>query len=1157
MWNLATLQASRVGLRRIFMQAAAILVVALFANTLLAPSAMAADATWNGTTLTYNGQTLQPDSTLPNRPNEPHEYVYRDSSVTPPTATMLYFGGNDPTQATSATLVTCTYTNTPGSPGSWSYVNCSQPQTVNAIPVTAAPPKQAVASSCDASVAQGVGWLVCSLSNYIAGGVDNIYTIIRDFLEVQPVLETNTKTNKPSGIYQLWDVIRTIANVCFVIAFLVIIYSQITGAGISNYGLKDMIPRLIVAALLVNVSFWIAALAVDASNIIGHNIYAIVENIKSSMTVVGGDVSWPVITTFILSAGTVGTLGFAVAAGGSVASLGFILLAALISAAVSVLVAFIILAARQALITVMIAIAPLAFVAYLLPNTRSLFSKWGKSFMTLLLFFPIFALLFGGSQLAGAAIIDNAGGRLHIVLVGLATQFVPLVITPLIIRFSSGLLGQIANMTNNSSRGLIDRARGWATDNADMWAARKRAKTAGDIERRQNGEKVNPFRARGIGRLAYGLDQSKRRRDAYKKTSEDMLQATHERQWNRRMNEPSEGLVTAQRNFARIHHQTHQIHKQAGEEKAKDDAHAEQQWVSYLGSTAGSRYRDMRSETLLTTNSTKALDEAMTAADQRTFDTLVAQASPTNDNGYLQIRRAKEQSVTDTQHAQFQASEVQAAGEREFRRAFEDGVPGSRDLRQQNVRIERMKKESSTIANTLQKRADADWERVSQTNVEVKTLRLKEVEAIDSQRAAEAQWSDVVEDIRLNGGASTHVSGRADLAAARSIQRSVERVTAAEQSAEAKKSITQSRARTTYIESIEGQRLSAMNQAAKDTLSAAETTEESRIQELRTEEGAKGLTGEEAAIAQELHESYVVKRAQSQRGNIASSQADQEYAKHIIDDDFIPGGTETIAEIAGGIAGDAGVSQAKATAKQTVVEGFNKGVASERTLLSQVREQTILGNNIDGEPGLGSPDILDESEERIAALASTIAGRYHMASHIKLWDRMGELRRQASAEMEAANTSGDADAIARAKAKVSKVKSMEQQVMGDKTKTPFGIGDQEQGAATVGDFEGDILESTRDRILTHVSAQSLANMDPDDLYLFAQMGRDGKLSQAHLDKINAAYEEWEQHPTLGASLADKHRRFLEPLRIQAETGDRSRYDLGETRFPDVSRMSNA
>lgn len=837
MWSLKGLRAPRVSLRRIFMQLAATLVVAMFANTLLAPPAWAADAIWEGNTLTYEGNTLAPTTAPPDRAGEPLEFEYIDSASTPQKAYVVYFSDPQPSTARNATLVIYDYNPSTAPP----YGSSSGPQAINVTRNLVGGPGNTITragSTCDNSVTGGVGWIICPISNWIAGAIDGIYDALKTFLEVTPILDTNAKTNGPSGIYQLWDVVRTIANVCFVIAFLFIIYSTLTGIGISNYGIKEMIPRLIIAAILVNVSFWITALAVDISNLLGQNVNEIVMNIyRNSAT--GVDISWEAITSWVLAGGTISMIGFSAAAGTSFTSLGFILLAALISAAGAVLVAFIILAARQALITVLVAISPLAFVAYLLPNTRSLFSKWGKSFMTLLLFFPMFSLLFGGAQLAGAAIMENAGGRVHVVLIGLATQFVPLIITPLLVRFSSGILGQVANFANSSSRGLIDRARNWATDNADMWADRKRAKVARHVQDRENGERgaLSWMQTHGMGRGAYWMDQNKRKREAYKKASGDMLQGRADYRWSQMLDEPNGpgrvrrrlGMESHQQAMARQNAMTHELHEKAGLHKENTDARNTQEWLSYLQSPAGSHYRairsrvhdtkgvndlmdkdmtatdelalkrrvnttqnlrdmavrtgvltkeagahqesidattdevwakrqqanttlrQMRTSTHLTKGRADTLDKAMTAADQRTFDTLVSSASSTNDNGYLQIRKAKVQTIADTQHAQFQASEVEAEGERVFRGAFEDGVAGSRDLRKQNVRIEQMKKESGAIANTLQKRADAHWERASRTDERVQALRLSEVDANDSQRHAEAQWNELVENVRTQG----------------------------------------------------------------------------------------------------------------------------------------------------------------------------------------------------------------------------------------------------------------------------------------------------------------------------------------------------------------------------------------------------------------------
>lgn len=43
---------------------------------------------------------------------------------------------------------------------------------------------------------------------------------------------------------------RNIANVVFVVMFLVVIYSLLTGRGVGNYNIKRMLPRFIVGAIL-------------------------------------------------------------------------------------------------------------------------------------------------------------------------------------------------------------------------------------------------------------------------------------------------------------------------------------------------------------------------------------------------------------------------------------------------------------------------------------------------------------------------------------------------------------------------------------------------------------------------------------------------------------------------------------------------------------------------------------------------------------------------------------------------------------------------------------------------------------------------------------------------------------------------------------------
>jgi hypothetical protein cdiviTM7_01070 len=122
------------------------------------------------------------------------------------------------------------------------------------------------------------------------------------------------------------------------------------------------------------------------------------------------------------------------------------------------------MAARQALIIILIIISPLAFVCYLLPGTEKWFKKWRDSFLTMLVFFPAFSVVFGGAQLAGIIIIQNASGSngaiMHVL--GMLVQIIPLAITPLIMKFSGGVLGKFAGFVNDTNKGLYDRSKNWS-----------------------------------------------------------------------------------------------------------------------------------------------------------------------------------------------------------------------------------------------------------------------------------------------------------------------------------------------------------------------------------------------------------------------------------------------------------------------------------------------------------------------------------------------------------------------------------------------------------------------------------------------------------------------------------------------------------------------
>lgn len=264
-------------------------------------------------------------------------------------------------------------------------------------------------SSC---VIEGIGWIVCPVLSFMGNITGGTYQLISNFLEVDSSL-----MSRDSGTYKGWVAMRDIANVGLVIIFLIIIFSQVTNLGVSNYGIKKTLPKLVLMAILVNISFFIMQVAVDLSNILGKSLYdffttiEIYDKAATGFAAGEGNIFNDVIQVFLTGGAVVGAVGLGALAAGSVAYFGGIglLVMIILSGLLAVMVTFAILAARVALIVLLSVVAPLAFLAMVLPNTKSLFDKWRKMFTSLLLVYPMIAILFSVSQLAAGIIMQNAG----------------------------------------------------------------------------------------------------------------------------------------------------------------------------------------------------------------------------------------------------------------------------------------------------------------------------------------------------------------------------------------------------------------------------------------------------------------------------------------------------------------------------------------------------------------------------------------------------------------------------------------------------------------------------------------------------------------------------------------------------------------------------
>ena len=360
-----------------------------------------------------------------------------------------------------------------------------------------------------------IGWLICPTTGLLAKGIDALYGLIQGLLDVKPL-----EMKGDSPIYQVWSYMRNIANICFIIFLLVIIYSQITGYGINNYGVKKSLPRLIVTAMVVNFSFLFCAIAVDISNILGNGLKdllaGIAESAISSGTVDGSKTATGFYSLFsTVAAGGAGlALSFAFPGGPLGLLLAFIPL--IIGGIISVIVGLLVLGLRQALVIFLVSISPIAFVLYILPNTEKHFQKWKKTFSQMLFFYPMFSMLFGVSKLASMVLITSATTPFGL-LVGAAVQVLPLLLAAGLMKLSGSALGGISNVLNSLGNNLSGRA----TKALSPIQEANRQKAIENAMKRQRALNLLPWYWGGA--LAAGAATRKYRRDDENKTREDTL----------------------------------------------------------------------------------------------------------------------------------------------------------------------------------------------------------------------------------------------------------------------------------------------------------------------------------------------------------------------------------------------------------------------------------------------------------------------------------------------------------------------------------------------------------------------------------------------------------------------------------------------------------
>jgi hypothetical protein len=316
-----------------------------------------------------------------------------------------------------------------------------------------------------------LNWLVCGIikgMDLIVKGVDSQIT------SMLAIGTTGTTSDNPTNIfadssgnctahfnnntqsactsyYTAWQSFRDIALGLLVIIGLIIVSSQALGMEILDaYTIRKMLPRVLIAAIGITLSWQLMRFLVILSNDLGYGVESLLYS------------PFHGISDTINSGGFANQLLGGLAAAIGLATLGFFgLLTFAGTAAIAVFVAILVLILRQIAIIMLVIFSPIALIAYVLPNTQRVYKFWWESFSKMLLMFPMIVGMITIGHIFSAISSQNPGFINQVI--AFIAYFAPYFMIPATFRFSGGIMSTVGGAINgraDGARGYLRKKRG-------------------------------------------------------------------------------------------------------------------------------------------------------------------------------------------------------------------------------------------------------------------------------------------------------------------------------------------------------------------------------------------------------------------------------------------------------------------------------------------------------------------------------------------------------------------------------------------------------------------------------------------------------------------------------------------------------------------------
>jgi hypothetical protein len=368
-------------------------------------------------------------------------------------------------------------------------------------------------SSCY-TISNPLTWILCPVVDL----ADGLYGWLTS--QIKSLLSIDKNAYQDPSLEQSWAIFRNVASTLLVLVALAMIAGQVFNFEfMSAYTVKKVLPRLVIAAILIQLSWFIFTTMITIVNDIGLAVYSMllapfnlngagsdVVDLLGNASKSGNLFSGSLVLVGALGAGAAGF----VAIGGLAGIVGLAVVGIFgIMAAIATLIL------RKILIILLLALAPLALVAWILPGTQKWWDAWWKLFSRLLIMFPLIMALLAAGRIAATILSRNDSGGAVQPFVVIIAYFMPLFLIPATFKFAGGIFASTSARINGLGKQ-------WGRQSGNL-AKGKTIESVGRLARNRN----NRF-TRGLNYASHGAVTSRQRSRA----AETSRAAIHEREKN-------------------------------------------------------------------------------------------------------------------------------------------------------------------------------------------------------------------------------------------------------------------------------------------------------------------------------------------------------------------------------------------------------------------------------------------------------------------------------------------------------------------------------------------------------------------------------------------------------------------------------------------------